>query len=277
MKIFFKKKRIEAPDTLAHLYLNPKNSSWANFGYWKDTTDYPTACKELALLLGRKADLKPGLKVLDLGFGCGDQFFVWKEKFSLNFSDLVGVNGSFVQTEFAKKLIESKSNVSPKLICSSVEKAILSFPHQSLDRIFCLDSASFFSDRIEFCKQAFKILKPGGKLVSAELILKNSKLGMIDSWFRKMICKSGSIPKNNRVTPDSLSQLLRSSGFLLEGFDFLEKYIFEGFSNFLKMKSKESSIPKEISRKYSYFAEFLGGERMKKYFQFVLYSAVKPD
>ncbi|WP_061247337.1 class I SAM-dependent methyltransferase [Leptospira noguchii] len=277
MKVFLKKKRAEAPNTLAHLYLNPKDSSWANFGYWKNTTDYPTACKELALLLGKKADLKPGLKTLDLGFGCGDQFFVWKEEFSLDFSDIVGVNGSLVQTEFAKNLIESKSDVSPQLICSSVEKALLSFPHQSLDRILCLDSASFFSNRIEFCKQSFEILKPGGKLVSAELILKNSKLGIIDSWLRKMICKSGSIPKNNQVTPDFLSQLLRSSGFLLEGFDFLEEYIFEDFSNFLKMKSKEPSIPREISRKYFRFAEFLGGERMKKYFQFVLYSAVKPS
>ncbi|EMY13453.1 hypothetical protein LEP1GSC043_2026 [Leptospira weilii str. Ecochallenge] len=40
---------------------------------------------------------------------------------------------------------------------------------------------------------------------------------------------------------------------------------------------KEPRIPQRIARKYSRFAEFLGGERMKRYFQFVLYAAVKPD
>ncbi|MDO6395255.1 class I SAM-dependent methyltransferase [Leptospira santarosai] len=276
MKPFGKIKREEAPDTLAHLYLNPKNSSWANLGYWKDTTDYPTACKALARLLGERADLKRGLKVLDLGFGCGDQFFVWREEFFLNFTDLIGVNGSSIQVGFAKNLIESRSDTSPELICSPVEEALVSFPYQSFDRILCLDSASFFFDRNEFYEQVFRVLKPGGRFVSAELILKDSKLGMMDSWSRDLICKLGSIPKNNRVTSDSLSRLLKSSGFVSDGFDFLEKDVFEGFSNFLKKKTKESHIPKRIARKYSRFAEFLGGERMKRYFQFVLYAAVKP-
>ncbi|ABJ75277.1 class I SAM-dependent methyltransferase [Leptospira borgpetersenii] len=276
MRLFRKIKSEEAPDTLAHLYLNPENSSWGNFGYWKNTADYPTACKTLARLLGERADLKRGLKVLDLGFGCGDQFFVWREEFSVNFTDLIGVNGSSVQVRFAKNLLESRSDTSPELICSPVETAIVSFLYQSFDRILCLDSASFFSDRKEFCRQVFRVLKPGGRFVSAELVLKNSRLGILDSWLRDLVCTLSSIPKNNRVTPDSLSRLLRSSGFISDGFDFLEADVFGGFSSFLKKKTKEPYIPQRIARKYSRFAEFLGGERMKRYFQFVLYAAVKP-
>ncbi|WP_061218130.1 class I SAM-dependent methyltransferase [Leptospira weilii] len=277
MKLFRKIRPEETPDTLTHLYLNPENSSWANLGYWKDTTDYPTACKALARLLGERADLKRGLKVLDLGFGCGDQFFVWREEFFLDFADLIGVNGSSVQVGFAKNLFESRSDILPGLICSPVEAAIVSFPHQSFDRILCLDSASFFSDRKEFCRQVFRVLKPGGRFVSAELVLKNSRLGILDSWLRDLVCTLSSIPKNNRVTPDFLSQLLKSSGFVSDGFDFLEEDVFGGFSSFLKKKMKEPRIPQRIARKYSRFAEFLGGERMKRYFQFVLYAAVKPD
>ncbi|AXR66977.1 class I SAM-dependent methyltransferase [Leptospira mayottensis] len=276
MRLFRKIKPEEAPNTLTHLYLNPENSSWANLGYWKDTTDYPTACKTLARLLGKRADLKQGLKVLDLGFGCGDQFFIWREEFFLDFADLIGVNGSSVQVRFAKNLLESRFDTLPELICSPVEAAIVSFPHQSFDRIFCLDSASFFSDRKEFCKQAFRVLKPGGRFVSAELVLKKSRLGILDSWLRDLVCTLSSIPKNNRVTPDSLSQLLKSSGFVSDGFDFLEEDVFRGFSSFLKKKTKDPYIPQRIARKYSRFAEFLGGEKMKRYFQFVLYAAVKP-
>lgn len=276
MSFFKNEKQEEAPDTLTHLYLNPENSSWANFGYWKNTSDYPTACKTLAILLGKKAELEQGLKILDLGFGCGDQFFVWKEEFSVDLSDLTGVNASSVQVEFAKNLIDFRDHSSPKLICAPIEEAIVSFTHQSFDRILCLDSAVFFADRKEFCEQAFRILKPGGVLVSAELILKNSKLGFFDSWLRDRICALSSIPKKNRVTTDSLSQILKSSGFVAGDFDFLEKEMFQGFADFLKNKTKDPKIPKRIARKYGAFADFLGGKRMSRYFQFVLYAAFKP-
>ncbi|RHX95351.1 SAM-dependent methyltransferase [Leptospira yasudae] len=283
MSLFSRKKIEEAPDTLTHLYLNPENSSWANLGYWKDTDDYPAACKTLAVLLGRKAELGPGLKVLDLGFGCGDQFFVWKEEFSVAFGDLTGVNASSVQTEFAKNLLDcrgfSPSDSRPTLILSPIETALPSFADQSFDRILCLDSAAFFSDRTEFCKEAFRILKPGGRLVSAELILNESPLHLLDSWFRSAVCALSSIPKGNRVTTDSLSQILRGAGFTLEdGFAFLEKDVFEGFSRFLKRATAKprTAIPERIANNYARFADFLGSERMRRYFRFVLYSAQKP-
>lgn len=267
----------EAPDTLAHLYLNPKNSSWANFGFWKDTEVYPTACKTLALLLGEKADLKPEQEVLDLGFGCGDQFFVWKEKFSLPFSHLTGINPSEVQVEFAKNRFRSMKEDSPKLICASFENAITAFQEESFDRILCLDSAYFFQDRIRFCEEAFRVLRPKGRLVSVELILRDEPLGFLDSLFRKWVCKLSGIPSRNRVTPNSLSLILERTGFKTEGFTFLEENVFRGFSKFLSEKTRagQNEIPEKIAKKYESFGKFLGGERMKRYFQFVLYSAEK--
>ncbi|MBM9501535.1 class I SAM-dependent methyltransferase [Leptospira sp. 201903071] len=268
----------EAPDTLAHLYLNPKNSSWANLGFWKDTEDYPTACKTLALLLGKKADLGPEQEVLDLGFGCGDQLFVWKKEFSIPLSRLIGINPSSVQVEFAKNLFQERKEILPKLICASLEETISSFPKESFDRILCLDSAYFFQDRVRFCEEAFRVLKPKGRLVSAELILKDGSFGILDSWFRSFVCRLSGIPPKNRVTPNSLSQILKKTGFETEDFEFLEENVFGGFAKFLEEKTKtgQTEIPEKIAAKYASFGKFLGGERMKRYFQFVLYSAQKP-
>ncbi|AOP32938.1 SAM-dependent methyltransferase [Leptospira tipperaryensis] len=268
----------EAPNTLTHLLLNPKNSSWANFGFWKDTEDYPTACKTLASLLGKTADLKPEQEVLDLGFGCGDQFFVWKEEFSLPFSHLTGINPSPVQVEFAKNLLNEKKEILPKLICASLENTMSSFPEESFDRILCLDSAYFFPDRIRFCKEAFRVLKPKGRLVSVELILRDGRFGILDSLFRSFVCKLSGIPSKNRVTPNSLSRILKDVGFKTDEFTFLEKNVFRGFAKFLKEKTRpgQTEIPERIAAKYASFGKFLGGERMEKYFQFVLYSAEKP-
>ncbi|XDD50738.1 class I SAM-dependent methyltransferase [Leptospira sp. WS92.C1] len=269
----------EAPDTLAHLYLNtPNNSSWANLGYWKDTNDYPTACKTLAILLGKKADLNSEMKVLDLGFGCGDQFLVWQEEFSLDLSHLTGINPSRVQVEFTKRRLDSIPGFIPKLICAPLDFTLAKLEDNSVDRILCLDSAYFFENRIRFCKEAYRILKPGGALVSAELILKDSQLGILDTWFRNWICTLSSIPFQNRVTPDSLSKILLNSGFITGDFEFLEEFVFAGFANWIRKKTQsgQKEIPQKIANKYRRFGEFLGGEKIRNYFRFVLYSAQKP-
>ncbi|PVI00770.1 hypothetical protein DM02DRAFT_526324 [Periconia macrospinosa] len=74
---------------LDHSVLNiplPLQSMWMNMGYWKDTDDFPTACRALlerVLSSARifhdpqesasvKSDAST-LSILDLGFGCGDQ------------------------------------------------------------------------------------------------------------------------------------------------------------------------------------------------------------
>ncbi|KAL6231788.1 hypothetical protein BDW75DRAFT_243579 [Aspergillus navahoensis] len=73
---------------LDHAVLNlplPPPSMWMNLGYWKDTTDFPTACAALldqvlitASLLDQNADAIPSspekrMRLLDVGIGCGDQ------------------------------------------------------------------------------------------------------------------------------------------------------------------------------------------------------------
>ncbi|KAF2493290.1 hypothetical protein BU16DRAFT_563455 [Lophium mytilinum] len=70
---------------LEHGRLNidlPPKSMWMNMGYWKDTNDFPTACRALLIKVLETADVMrrtPGkdestaLELIDLGFGCGDQ------------------------------------------------------------------------------------------------------------------------------------------------------------------------------------------------------------
>ncbi|KAL4767674.1 hypothetical protein BDW60DRAFT_146129 [Aspergillus nidulans var. acristatus] len=73
---------------LDHAVLNlpvPPPSMWMNLGYWKDTTDFPTACAALldqvlitASLLDENGDANPQppekkIRLLDVGIGCGDQ------------------------------------------------------------------------------------------------------------------------------------------------------------------------------------------------------------
>ncbi|KAL4986431.1 hypothetical protein BDW68DRAFT_198021 [Aspergillus falconensis] len=90
LSLFRKSKRANGASLygLDHAVLNlplPPPSMWMNLGYWKDTTDFPTACAALldqilitASLLDENGDAIPHppqkrIRLLDVGIGCGDQ------------------------------------------------------------------------------------------------------------------------------------------------------------------------------------------------------------
>src|SRR5882757_9207450 len=62
-----------------------------NVGYWKGApATLDDACEALAQLAGEAADLGPSDRVLDAGFGFGDQDMYWVERFAPR--EVVGLN-----------------------------------------------------------------------------------------------------------------------------------------------------------------------------------------
>ncbi|RDW59320.1 uncharacterized protein DSM5745_11015 [Aspergillus mulundensis] len=145
---------------LDHAALNlpvPPPSMWMNLGYWKDTTDFPTACAALldqvlitASLLDENGDAtshstEKRLRLLDVGIGCGDQsvrILGYKRRMhggvAANdnsdldgnikdmtaplFDSYVGITSIPVQAQFAKQRIESskhsQSNLRAQIFCA---------------------------------------------------------------------------------------------------------------------------------------------------------------
>ncbi|OJJ53089.1 hypothetical protein ASPSYDRAFT_62281 [Aspergillus sydowii CBS 593.65] len=157
---------------LDHAILNtpiPPPSMWMNLGYWKDTSDFPTACAALldqvlitASLIDEDGDAKPHLaqkklRLLDVGIGCGDQSLrilgykkrgenssaEVKEK-SIDepkaplFESYVGVTSLPVQAEFASQRIEH-SFPSPSLSEEVESNDAKTTPRA---QIFCADAAN---------------------------------------------------------------------------------------------------------------------------------------
>ena len=94
---------------LDHRLLNIRcDSSWMNLGYWKarpgrsggDPKNYAQACENMCMLVGEHANLAPKDKLLDVGFGRGDQIGVWRKAFSVK--SICGINLSFAEVAFAR-------------------------------------------------------------------------------------------------------------------------------------------------------------------------------
>ncbi|KAL4782366.1 hypothetical protein BJX76DRAFT_292062 [Aspergillus varians] len=155
------RKRESSVYGLDHAILNipiPPPSMWMNLGYWKDTSDFPTACAALldqvlitAGLLNENGDptshSPEKLRLLDVGIGCGDQsvrILGYKRGGDGNgngngnesplplFNSYVGITSLPIQAEFASQRISSKAE-------SDSESK--SEPNQHA-RIFCADAAN---------------------------------------------------------------------------------------------------------------------------------------
>ena len=78
------------------------NTSWINLGYWLegDSISYIDACRALAKKLGDSAALGHQDRVLDVGFGFGDQIKFWADTYQP--ISIVGVNISPEETRVAQ-------------------------------------------------------------------------------------------------------------------------------------------------------------------------------
>ncbi len=263
------------PTDLSHLYLNEKNEAWANLGYWKDTTQYGNACKDLAKFLGRLAELSSETKLLDIGFGCGEQFRIWEKEFEVPLKNITGTNISKSQFKFTKDRYSNTDSI-PNLILGGSE-VLTEFADKSFDRIIALDSFYFVPNRNTVISEIYRILKPGGVFVSAEIFLSDRKIPFWEELKRSAIVWGARIPRSGLTSAEKIIASYSSQGFLFEVLDRIDPYVFWGFSEFLLSHMKnDSKIPKNLKARYKMFGEYLGSESIKKHFEYWVYKVRKP-
>ena len=157
---------------------------WLNLGYWRDVEKvdenncervgelFPAAQRQMAHLLAKTARLAAGESVLDCGFGYGDQDLLWAEEYKP--SRITGINVTPTQVRIAServKLLGLDGVI--KLMEGSATQ--LPFGAGEFDVVFALESALHFKTRRDFLREAFRVLRPGGRLVMADMCMKTDR------------------------------------------------------------------------------------------------------
>jgi len=90
--------------------------SWANLGFWNGNHSYSKAGRNLAIELGKSLKLSEKDRVLDVGFGLGEQLLLWHSFFQIN--SIVGINPSNIQNDYAQSRI-IQEGLSDKIVINS--------------------------------------------------------------------------------------------------------------------------------------------------------------
>ncbi len=193
---------------LTNINNNEKNM-FMNFGYWDENTK--TLEEANNNLCNKFLDhLEEKKKILDVGCGYGyqDNYFTKNKKYDITAIDID--EGQIKYANYHKK--------SESVKYETGDATRLNFDDKSFDIITNIESGFHYNTREKFFKEANRVLKKGGKLITCDILL-NNKRSSFSYPFYKAFQYFFSVCDENMIDNIEWQKQLRDAGFSIKYYD----------------------------------------------------------
>lgn len=171
-------------DRIVASYHGGNKNRCAHLGHWDVVVDpslgaaslqqlsaeeFPAAQLRLDDQMIHLGELDHHLSVLDVGCGLGGLI----ERINAGWSgmNLAGLNVDPEQLEICHRIRPQHEN---SLRWQDGDACELPFEDASFDRVFCIEAMFHFSSRRRFLSETWRVLKPGGRIIATDIVLRES-------------------------------------------------------------------------------------------------------
>lgn len=217
---------------------------YLNLGYWEDGMDtLDVAAERLAMLVAESAGIGPRDAVLDVGCGFAEHDMLWAAHFAPQ--RLVAVNISSEQLAMAARLHPHRKLAGVCLLAADAVQ--MPFADASFDAVLGVEAAFHFRTRKAFFEEALRVLKPGGRLVLADLCGVDRLLALKDRLAESVGRSFWQIPKENLVPSAEYAKQLEATGFAKVSVNSIWHQVYPRFVDYARRRLHAPEVAARLS------------------------------
>ena len=159
-----------------------KDNLSVHYGIWNNNTrNFKESLGNTNEVVAKIAQVSDNEKILDAGCGVGGSSYYLAKKYNAEVNGITLSNKQVVMaTEAGRRFPNLKVSFSIQDYCHT------NFKDEHFDLIWAIESITSAPDKMEFAKEAYRLLKPGGRLVIADYFKTSNEIedpnNLLEKW-----------------------------------------------------------------------------------------------
>ena len=197
--------------------------------------------------MAEAAAFQNGETILDVGFGYGDQDVFWARKWQPR--KIFGLNITPGQVAAANRRARDE-HLDDVLDFREGSAMAMPFETASFDRVVAMECAFHFSPRTAFFDEAFRVLRPGGVLATADIVPRDAGTQQASITSQPLVWVAITVGDGNWHTKEVYAEKLAAAGFVDVRIESIREQTFEPWRQHIVRKLTEPAFRQRIGRVY---------------------------